>query len=933
MQHMPRSFYIIDGHAQIFRAYFAPFRPLSSPTGEPTKATYVFAQMLLNLVEQRKPDYLVMVVDTGKAVGFRAQIYPEYKATRQAPPDDFKPQEHRIFQMVADAGVPVIAISGYEADDIMATLSRRLADQDLQVVLVSKDKDLRQLVNERTVLYDPQTDKTLDAAAIEAEYGYAPSKAVEVQTLMGDAIDNVPGIPGVGEKTAAKLIARYGSAEAVLEHADELTPKLRENVKAFADKLNISRQLVTLHNDVPLQLDLENCAFRGFNAQGLKRHFAELGFRNLLARLEAKSPVEVVTAAASHAPVPQGLFDHLDGSPGPSVEPRPLLQLATSQACDYRLIHTPELFEQFVGQLQQQKCFAFDTETDALGAMCSNVVGMSFSWQPGTGFYLPIAGPMGETVLDSAAVLARLKPILEDPAVAKCGHNHKYDALAMRKLGIRIRGLQTDSMIAAFILDSSLDSYGIDRLAAYYLHFQKIPTSDLIGSGRQQISMRQVPLQQICRYACEDADICLRLCQEVNRRLTEHPQLARLYAELENPLVEVLVEMEYAGVCVDPRILREQSLVLGEKIDQLRQRLMEEAGCQFNPDSPRQLADVLFVRLGLPVIKSNKTGASTDVEVLEKLSLQHPVPRLALEYRSLVKLKNTYLDALTQSINSDTGRIHASFSQIGAETGRLSCNDPNLQNIPIRSDEGRAIRLAFVPQDRERQVLLTADYSQIELRILAHLTGEESLVRAFAADEDIHAAVAAEVFGVPLDQVTKAQRAQAKMVNFGIIYGISAFGLARRIEGLSQQAAQEIITAYRQRFPTIETFLQRCVEQAKQQGYVETIMGRRRHLPLIHSRITAQRKAAERMAINSVVQGSAADLIKQAMLNIQRRIEREGRPLRMLLQVHDELVFEVPREYVEQEAALVREEMESAMQLNVPLKVEIGWGANWDEGK
>lgn len=949
---MSRTFYIIDGHAQIFRCYFAPFRPLTSPTGEPSKAPYVFVQGLLNLIQRRKPDYLAMVIDTGHRNLLRTSLYPEYKANRPAPPDDFRVQEQRIIRMVADAGIPVIGQTGFEADDLIATIAHRLAEHDFQVVVVSRDKDLRQVVTERVVLYDMQTDTILDAKGVEAEYGYTPAQAVEVQTLMGDATDNIPGVPGVGEKTATKLIRQYGSADAVLQHLDELTPKLRQNLRDSAAILPVSRQLVTLRHDVPLELDLETCRFAGLNMDGLRRHLEELGLRQLLQRIggSAGEPAAPRTTAPP-AESEMGLFGAFsapaspaDSAPEPigpasaapvsaasaAATPEPL---ATSQDCDYRLVNTEADLDAFVTALRQQKLFAFDTETDALGAMSSNIVGMSFSWQPGTGWYLPLAGPLGATWLPRQQALDAVKPILEDPTIKKVGHNIKYDMLVMRCLGVRVRGVRSDSMIAAFLIDSSRFSYGIDRLAAELLHFRKIPTTDLIGSGRNQISMQQVPLDRVCRYAAEDADIALRLSSLFLAQLDQSPILRKLHDELEIPLIDVLVEMEFAGVSIDPQMLQAQSKVLAERIDQLHQQITEAAGVTFNLDSPRQLGEVLFTRLGLPVIKRNPTGPSTDVEVLEKLSIEHPVPRLVLEYRGLVKLKNTYLDTLPQTINPRTHRIHASFSQIGAETGRLSCNDPNLQNIPIRTDEGRRIRLAFVPADRQHDVLITADYSQIELRVLAHFTGEPALVKAFELNEDVHRAVAAEVFGVPLDAVTKDQRSQAKVVNFGIIYGVSAFGLARRIDGLSQQAAQKLINDYHARFPTIRQFLDHCVRQAKELRYVETIMGRRRHLPLIDSRITAQRNAAERMAINSVVQGSAADLIKVAMVNIQRRLEREHRPSRMLLQVHDELVFETPRQHVDAETEMIRQEMESAMKLIVPLKVEIGWGANWQEGK
>ena len=725
---MPRSVFIIDGHAQIFRAYFAPMRPLTSPTGEPTKATYVFMQTLLQLIEQHQPEYLVMVVDTGKRDLFRTKLYPEYKANRPAPPPDFKPQEQRIIKLVQEVGIPVLSLSGFEADDIMATIAHHLADEDFRVVLVSKDKDLRQLVTDKVVLLDAATGKTLDPAGVEEEFGYAPAKAIDIQTLTGDTTDNVPGIPGIGEKTAAKLLKQYGSAQEIYQHLEELTPKLRENLRQHAEVLTISRQLVTLRTDVPIEIDVEKYRFNGLNQEALARNFTELGFHALLKRLginaapatAKKAPDAFATDLFGNAHAASGSSAVSDQTPAPAFSAAPALQ--TSEDCDYRLVNTPETFAAFLAELKQQKLFAFDTETDALGAMASNIVGMSFSWKPKTGFYVAIAGPLGEKVLPSAQVVEALRPILEDASVAKVGHNIKYDSLGMRKLGVQIRGIRLDSMIAAFVLDSSRDSFSMDRLASELLGFRKIATQELIGSGKNQISMQQVPVEHVARYASEDADITLRLAMMFREQLDANPLLAKLYDELENPLIDVLIQMEFNGVSIDPAMLREQSRVLGERIDELRRKVMQEAGCEFNPDSPKQLADVLFNRLKLPVMKKNKTGPSTDVEVLEKLALDHEVPRLMLDHRSLVKLKNTYLDTLTQYVNPATQRIHASFSQIGAETGRLSCTDPNLQNIPIRTDEGRRIRLAFVPADREKEVLLTADYSQIELRVLAHFT-------------------------------------------------------------------------------------------------------------------------------------------------------------------------------------------------------------------
>jgi DNA polymerase-1 len=578
---------------------------------------------------------------------------------------------------------------------------------------------------------------------------------------------------------------------------------------------------------------------------------------------------------------------------------------------------------EFLKALRRQKRFAFDTETDALGAMNSKLVGMSFSWAPRTGFYVPA----------SERALAAIKPILEDAATAKVGHNIKYDMLAMRKCGVRVAGVVGDSMIWAFLLDSARMQYGIDRLALDLLSFKKIPTSDLIGSGARQGSMAQVDPARVAIYAAEDADIAFRLCELLGKRLDAIPELRRLADDLETPLIDVLAEMEFNGIALDSSVLRQQSAVLEERIETLQADIRAQAGVEFNCDSPKQLADVLYNRLQLPVPKRTKTGPSTDMEALEKLADAHPIVPLIGNYRALVKLKNTYVDKLTEFVNAETGRIHAHFNQIGAETGRLSCSDPNLQNIPIRTDEGQRIRLAFVPADAKRDVLLTADYSQIELRLLAHFTQEPALLKAFAEDQDIHSIVAAEVFGVEAAKVSKEQRAQAKVINFGIIYGVSAHGLSWRIEGLNMQSAVALIKAYHKKFPAISAFFDRCVEEAKSAGYVKTILGRRRRIPDIASGVASVRNMAERQAINSVVQGSAADLIKLAMLNIHRRLQREKRPSRMLLQVHDELVFETPVNAVESEAAMIRQEMVGAMKLSVPLKVEVGWGKNWQEVK
>ena len=935
---MAKSFYILDGHAQIYRAYFAPMRDLNSPSGEPTKGTYVFMQRLISLIQNRKPDYLAMVIDSSDETVFRKAIFPEYKANRLARPDDFNPQEQRILQIVRDAGVPIFVKPGFEADDVIATLAKRLCNQGYETFVVSNDKDLRQILNDCTKMYDPYEDIVTDAAAVLEKHGYTPAQAIDIQTLIGDSTDNVPGIPGVGPKTAVKLIQKYGRAEAVLDHLADLTPKMRESFEKHADRLATARVLVTLRDDVEIDFDPADCEFKGLNQQGMRKHFEELGFKGLIDKLgdlPTKTKGQTTGDSTRAAPVkkqPQG--EGLFGPLGDSSEAgQPTEALSTSEGLNYTLVDTESKFIDFFNGLKVQTRFAFDTETDDLGAMKSNMIGMSFSWAAGTGYYVPVAGPVGCTHLPLERVLRDLKPVLENPKVAKVGHNIKYDLLVMKQLGVDVKGVVLDSMIAAFLLDASRNQYGMDALAASVLKFRKIPTTDLIGKGKALVSMVRCPLDKVAIYASEDADISLRLADQFAAQLELLPALKKLNDEVEVPLIDVLVEMESNGIAIDPPMLKAQSLVLGERIDELRKKIHLEAGTEFNIDSPKQLGEVLYTRLKLPVVKKTKTGPSTDVEALDKLALQHPVPSLVLEYRSLVKLKNTYLDNLTEDVNPKTGRIHASFNQTGASSGRLSCSDPNLQNIPIRTDEGRRIRLAFVPGDREKNVLLAADYSQIELRILAHLTEEPALVKAFDNDEDIHQAVASEVFNVPLQDVTREQRGYAKIVNFGIIYGITAHGLVRRIDRLTYPAAEELIKTYNKRFPAIREFFAACVLKAQTQGYVETIQGRRRPIPEIQSGITSMRNYGERLAINSVVQGSAADLIKIAMVRIFNRLKKDHRPSKLLLQVHDELVFETPLIGIESEAAMIREEMNGAMTLKVPLKVEVGWGKNWGEGK
>ena len=908
-----KTLYLIDGHAQIYRAYYAPFGMLSSPSGEPTRATHVFTQMLLGLLRDRRPDYLVMVMDVSDKDVFRVEIDPQYKANREASPEDLGPQIERIVSILETMRVPILRKPGFEADDLMATLCRRLADEDLTIYLVSKDKDLDQLLGDRVRMYDPGKDREVDAAAMTDEKGFGPEQAVEAQMLMGDSTDNIKGVAGVGPKKAAQLLQKYGTIRAVVDHADELTPKLRENVLAFRERMDVVRRLVTLRDDVEFDFDLTEAAVERFRPAAARPIFADLGFTRLLEQVDKM-------AGTDDAPPPDARAE----------PPAPLGGLFDTQVEDtekrYDLIDTEQALAELARELAAQDVFAFDTETTGLNPVSAQLVGLSFSFEHDTGCYVPVRGPGPTVSLD--AVREHLGPILANPAIRKCGQNLKYDVIVLESAGVPVAGIDFDTMIASFVLDSTRRSHGMDALAAELLHYRPIPISDLIGKGKSQIGFDAVPIDRACEYAAEDADITWRLYQVLNGQMTD-PELTTLFREVEMPLVEVLARMERRGVAIDADMLGRLSGEMADRMTDLRDRIHLAAGRPFNVDSTKQLAEVLFDERGLRVVRKTKTGRSTDAEVLETLSgeTNDPIPKLVLEYRELAKLKGTYIDALPELVCQRTGRIHPSFHQTGAVTGRLSCSNPNLQNIPIRTETGAQIRRAFIP-GRTDHVLLKADYSQIELRILAHFCGDEALRAAFAEDRDIHAFVASQIEGVPLEEVTKQQRGRAKTVNFGIIYGQSAFGLSRQT-GMPVAEARRFIERYFQRYPRIRGFLDECIKHARRHGYVKTILGRRREIRDINSRNQTARGAAERFAVNTVVQGSAADMIKVAMINIDRRIREENRPSRMLIQVHDELVFETPGKTVKTEAKMIADEMAGAIELEVPIKVDVAWGANW----
>jgi DNA polymerase-1 len=980
--------YLIDGHAQIFRAYHAIRGGMTSPvTGEPAGAVFAFVGMMLKLLEQCRPRFVAMAIDLPGPT-FRDEMYPAYKATREPPPEDFHPQEQRIFEIVRLFRVPILGVEGAEADDVIATVVERAlsseAHRDLHIRIVSRDKDLEQLLGPRVTMYDIHTDVVVDVDALGRDKGIRPEQVVDVLALMGDHADNIPGVDGIGPKTAAALIHEFGSIDGVYAHLDQIKGKRRENLEKARAHIDLSRRLVQLKRDVVFPFAIADAQVGKADVEALRRMFRELGFNRHLTDLDrvlapGSSPSGVPAAPSqgrgTKSAKPQarqqaqgglfaGLMEEEEETPASAREEDPsgpeghgleergveghglggqgLLGIALTRAgaYDYRAVTDAPGLRALVAAIKAAKLVSVDTETIGLGhraALC----GLSFAWESGHGVYVPVRAPEGETCLTQAEVLEALRGVLEDPGIAKCGHNLKYDMLVLRAAGVTLRGVVFDSMIAAFL--AGAPGIGLDALAQSVLHHQMIPITDLIGpkptrkSDPPQGTMDAVPLKLITPYAAEDADITLRLTEHYQPML-QVMGMTELVQRVEMPLVEVLADMEHAGITVDREILDEQAGQLQQRIAALRDQVHEAAGVGFNVDSPKQLAQVLFKTLKLPVVKRTKTGPSTDIEVLEKLAEMEgldaqaaKVPALVVEYRQLTKLVSTYLVALKEAIDPSTGRVHATFHQTGAATGRLSSSDPNLQNIPIRSEVGRQIRKAFVAARDHR--LVCADYSQIELRILAHLSGDQALIEAFRGDQDIHTAVAAQVFNVTPEAVTRAQRGHAKVVNFGIIYGVTPYGLARRIEGLDVEAAKALIAGYKAKFAGIDRFLGQCVDQALRLGYVTTMLGRRRLIPQIESSNGQTRALGERLAINTVVQGSAADLIKLAMVNLYQRIRDERLPMRLLLQIHDELVVETPAAEADRAGAVVREAMEGAMALKVPLRTEVGVGKDWFAAK
>jgi DNA polymerase-1 len=888
MTDRPQRIYLIDGSSYIYRAYFA-IRHLSNARGFATNAVYGFTNMLLKVVRDEAPDHLAVVFDA-RGPTFRKELYPAYKANRATMPEDLSPQIPVIKEVVRAFNMPAIEKEGFEADDIIATLAKRFAAEGLEVTVVTGDKDLMQVVCERIRLLDTMKEKVTGLPEVAERFGGPPEKVIEVQALAGDSSDNIPGVPGVGEKTAVKLIAEFDTVENLLASLDAVKGKLREKLGEFAGQARLSRELVTLRDDVPLDLDYDSFALSPPDREALTAIFKEMEFHKLLQEFSSD-------------------------------------ERATGEG--YRAVLTEADLEGLLAELEKAPRFAFDTETTGLDPTLADLVGLSFSVRSGEGWYIPLAHRYlgAPEQLEKKVVLERLRPLLTDPNRAKIAQNGKFDALVLRRAGVVVEGLAFDTMIASYLANPAAKSHGMDAMAAELLGYKTITYGEMTGSGKKQICFSEVEVEKAVVYAAEDADITLRLAEKLGPMLTETQQ-EKLFHEVEMPLVPVLADMEWTGVRIDPNFLGALSKELKEKLAALEGEIHAMAGGPFNIGSPKQLGEVLFERLKLPRGKKTKTGWSTDVEVLTKLAEDQPIAGRILDYRSLAKLKGTYTDALPKLIHPDSGRLHTSFNQALTATGRLSSSEPNLQNIPIRTEEGSRIREAFIPA--EGNVLLSADYSQVELRVLAHLAGEAVLRESFEQGEDIHRRTASEIFGVFPEMVTSEMRRQAKTINFGIIYGMSDFGLARAL-GIGRKEAQVFIDNYFARYPGVLGFMESKKEEARARGYVTTLLGRRCAVPEIHSPNRNIRDYAERNAINYPIQGSAADIIKVAMVRIHERLEREGLQAKMVLQVHDELVFDVPEGELELLRALVRQEMESAVPLDVPLVVDIGTGKNWRE--
>ena len=963
MTDSPPSLYLVDAHGLIFQVFHA-ITGMTSPDGRPTNAVFGFARDLMEICEGTKPDYLLCTFDQPEKT-FRSDIYDAYKANRSAPPDDLILQLPMIQQLLEAMNLPSVGIPGYEADDLIATLATIGEQRGMEVIICSSDKDCRQLIRDRVKLLNLRKKTLMDRAELFVDWGVTPEQVVDFQALVGDKVDNVPGVPGIGEKTAAKLLQQFGSLDELIRRVDELPKsKNKSNLEASiaSGALLISRQLTRLETAVPIPMDWDNWRRRDWDLPRLQTLFQEFGFRSFADRIRNKlksAGVQANTAMLASAGIPPtksastaakvlapslgGLFDAPPDSPdllsdgdgdglGDADFPFGALAPATDTwNGSYTLIDSVEAWEALLADLQQQPVFAFDLETTALEADLAKIVGIAISWQSGVAYYVALMGPLADAKVAAKIVLPALKPLLENPAIGKRNQNIKFDANILARHGIQVKGIVGDPMVAHYLLHAGERSHNLDEMTRSYFQHENISIETLIGKGKKQITMDQVPTALTAKYAAEDADAAWRLCEHLEPQLAESG-LESLYREVEIPLIEVLVDLESTGIRVDVPFLNRLSVEMALQLEKIEAEIHTLAGREFNISSPKQLRQILFVEMKLPIQGRTSTTneASTDQETLEKLAaLGHALPIKITEHRQISKLKGTYVDTLPKLIDTKTGRVHSSFNQTVAATGRLSSSNPNLQNIPARTEQGKQLRQAFLP--REGWLLLTADYSQIELRMLAHYCGDAALQQAFIDDRDIHASVAAEIFKVPEGEITSLQRRVAKTVNFGVIYGISAHGLSTRL-GITRDEATGFIEAYFARYPKVLAYQDKLLADARKRGYVATILGRRRKFDpsAIRPRTTyQQRNQAEREAINMEIQGSAADMMKLAMLGVYRRLRDGHFEAKMLLTVHDELVLEVPPNEVDTVARLVREAMITAMPLAVPLQVDLSVGPNW----
>jgi len=927
---MPSTLVLVDGSSYLYRAFHA-LPPLANSRGEPTGAVYGVVNMLLKFLREQRPDWIAVVFDAPGRT-FRDDLFEQYKAHRPPMPDDLRAQIEPLYTIVRALGLPLIRLAGVEADDVIGTLACRAARAGCRVVISTIDKDMAQLVGDSISLINTMSNTTLDREGVKAKFDVYPEQIVDYLALVGDSVDNIPGIAKVGPKTAAKWLARYQTLDGLVAHANEIEGKVGENLRASLANLELSRKLAMLHTDLELPISLEELKRAEPDTARLRELYARYEFRALLRQLDPAEMAETVGEAGKAATAGTAARAASSAADAATVA-SPVGSGAASLPPDrrYETVYEWPVLERWIERLREAELFAFDTEASSLDYMRAELVGISFCVGPGAAAYVPLrhdyAGAPAQ--LDRERVLAALKPILEAPERAKLGHRLKYDAHILANHGIRLAGLRYDSMLESYVLNSVATRHDTDAAAARYLGVTTIKFEDVAGRGAKQLPFNQVPVERAAEYAAEDADMTMRLHGTLWPQIAATPKLQALYEELEQPLVPVLYRMERRGVLIDRERLRAQSAEIATRLGELLADAQRAAGCEFNIDSPKQLQQILYDKLRLPVLRKTPTGQpSTAEDVLEELAATYPLPRIVLDYRSLAKLKSTYTDRLPEQINERTGRVHTSYHQAVAQTGRLSSSDPNLQNIPIRTQEGRRIRQAFIAPPGYR--LLAADYSQIELRIMAHLSGDEGLLRAFAEDRDVHQATAAEIFGVRVEDVSADQRRLAKTINFGLIYGMSPFGLARQL-GIDRTSAQQYVERYFARYPGVRRYMDETRTRARETGHVETVYGRRLYLPDIRSSNRSLQQYAERSAINAPMQGTAADIIKRAMVAVDAWCVREDAPARLIMQVHDELVLEVSADAVERVSDVVREHMASAAELAVPLRIEMGVGANWDE--